>query len=123
MAYWPWPEGAANLRELHLARMSDRAGDQIVDTIYIEGELIDNLAWSSDSQHFIFQMGDPGQQAQLYLGHICQQPTPLLENAGGGIATWVEPSLNTTPLIAYEPDSSQQKTQSNPIEQDKPLHG
>ena len=89
---WPWPEGTANQRELHLARIDGNTPNNIMDVVYMRGELIDNLAWSPDSRHFIFQMGDPGEQAQLYLGDICERPIPILENPSGGIATWVEAS-------------------------------
>ena len=100
MAYWPSPEGYANIRELHLSGLVRNPTDTTSDVIYLRGELIDVLAWSPDSQHFIFQMGDPGQQTQFfYLGDICHRPIKLANlsvggyftlNTGGNIATWVD---------------------------------
>ena len=102
MAYWPSPEGYANFRELHLSHLGLIPTGITPDVVYLRGELIDVLAWSPDSQHFIFQMGDPGRQTQFYyLGNICQRPVLLANlavrgystlNAGGNLATWVDAS-------------------------------
>lgn len=91
MAYWPWPEGSANQRELHLARIERSPAGNALDSVVQRGELIDNLAWSPDSQHFVYQMSDSGQQAEFfYLGGICQPSDQLMDTAGGGTGTWVD---------------------------------
>jgi len=97
MAYW----FNGNQRELHLAQISRQTVNNTLDAVYIRGEMIDILTWSPDSRHFIFQMGNPGNQSQFfYIGDICQRPVKLPLNvggdftwvSGGGIAAWVDAS-------------------------------
>jgi hypothetical protein len=101
MTYWLDSKEALNHRELHLTRINELLTHTYLDTVYIRGDMIELLAWSPDSQHFIFQMGDPGKQSQFfYIGDICQPPIKLAQNvggeftwvSGGGIATWVDAS-------------------------------
>lgn len=89
ITYWPSPQGIANQRELHLVRLGNQINSSSSDNLYVHGELIDVLAWSPDSQHFIFQMGDPGSQNMFfYLGGICQQPKRLDGFISGGTLPW-----------------------------------
>jgi hypothetical protein len=91
MAYWPLPIGAANERELHLVQISSETAKKSEDVIYIRGELTADLAWSPDSQHFIYQMGDPDTPTSYYyLGGICQRPAIIKETTEGGAANWVD---------------------------------
>jgi dipeptidyl aminopeptidase/acylaminoacyl peptidase len=100
MAYWISQKGGANQRELHLVQINGRTSNTPLDIIYTSGDMIDIVAWSPDSQHFIFKMGNAQQQSQFfYIGDICQQPFKLAENAGGDylmvsgeVATWVDTS-------------------------------
>jgi hypothetical protein len=128
MAYWPSPEGYANIRELHLSRLGLNQTETTPDVIYLRGELIDVLAWSPDSQHFIFQMGDPGQQTQFYfIGDICQRPVKLTNlavggyftlNAGGNIVTWVD-AYRYLLWVGIPDDNNQWELHLGEIGQDK----
>jgi hypothetical protein len=84
MAYWPWPEGSADQRELHIARV-----DGSEDMIYTRGILIYDLVWSPDGQHFIFWMGNPNQP---YLGQLCHPPRRLLDEkiTNDGSVEWID---------------------------------
>jgi hypothetical protein len=97
MAYWPWPEGAANQRELHLSGTDIEAGKQPKDVGYIQGEL-GILAWSPDSQHILFGMVSLNKQMQLYLGHICQQPVSNRTRPDGDAGSGYSLRLGTPPL-------------------------
>jgi hypothetical protein len=91
MIYYPWPEGATNQRELHLTRIDGIPGKTSVDSIYTNGTLVDNLAWSPDSQHFLFSMGNLNKNTWLfYAGAICQQPSLISETGSSGTASWLD---------------------------------
>jgi len=89
VTYWPSPQGAVNQRELHLLRIGSQENTTLYDIVYLRGELIDVLSWSPDSQHFIFQMRDPGSQGMsFYLGGVCQQPQKIGGYIAGGMLPW-----------------------------------
>jgi hypothetical protein len=94
IAYWPWPEGAANLRELHLSSLDTNSGEPLTDLVYIQGELLWNLDWSPDSLHFFIGLVGSHGQSQLYLGHVCQRPVLLSEFdlPGSFYPIWVDAS-------------------------------
>jgi len=111
MAYWPWPEGTANQRELHLARLDGKTTGEAADVIYIRGELIDNLAWSLDSQHIIFSMVSPNSVDQIYLGDVCSRPKLILEGERLGTTSWVDPPVAWVDTSRYLLEI--QQTESN----------
>jgi hypothetical protein len=92
MAYWSWPEGTANQRILHLARLDDKTDQGNTDLIYIQGEMVDFLAWSPDSQHFMFSMTGSNAKKQLYIGNICWLPVLVMESGNLGTAAWIDDS-------------------------------
>ena len=92
MAYWNLPEGSTNQRELHLARLEGSGASNPKDAIYTRGELIGNVSWSTDSQHFIFTMVSSGSKYRTYLGNTCQRSTLLMEGDRWITAAWVDAS-------------------------------
>jgi hypothetical protein len=92
MAYWSWPEGTANQRALHFARLDGKVIQNNADPVYTQGEMVDFLAWSPDSQTFIFSIVGPEEKKLFYVGNICWLPKLIMESDNLGTAVWVDES-------------------------------
>ncbi len=82
VAYWRWTEPNSNHRELHIASLDGRE-----HVVYETGDMLEFQAWSPDSQHFVYRVGEfPG---QLLLGHLCAASAPLAVPAGT-LDSWLD---------------------------------
>jgi dipeptidyl aminopeptidase/acylaminoacyl peptidase len=100
MAYYVWPYGTTDPRELHIARTDGKAAKNAADVVYTSGELVFRfLGWSPDSQYFLYDMVSPEYKVWTYLGNVCQRPILISEsesllpwNWGDMPAVWVDAS-------------------------------
>jgi len=84
-AYWRWPDVQTSDHELHISTI-----DGSEDVLYFEDKLVEYLAWSTDSQQFLYLSQA---SRRPYLGNICGEPQSLSNPPAHAIyAKWVDSS-------------------------------